>query len=80
VGRSRNAVYFNEGSQFSNGCTFEYLAGLKAGVELFDHYRAPLKLAAVINLIAAAVESLESDGISVPKLREVLAELSSFSP
>jgi hypothetical protein len=76
--RKCNAVYFNEGWQFSNGCTFEYLAGLKAGVHLFDHRGAPLELAAAINMIATAIEGLESDGFSVPKLREVLAELSSF--
>ena len=79
ISRKCNAVYFNEGWQFSNGCTFEYFAGLKAGVQLFDHCGAPLELTAAISMIAAAIERLESDGFSVPKLREVLVELSSFS-
>ena len=79
ISRKCHAVYFNEGWQFSNGCTFEYLAGLRAGVKLFDDCGVPLELAAAINRITAAVESLESDGFSVPKLREVLGELSSLS-
>jgi hypothetical protein len=79
ISRKCHAVYFNEGWQFSNGCTFEYLAGLKAGVQLFDHCGNPLELAAAIEMIATAIESLERERFSVPKLREVLAELSSFS-
>jgi hypothetical protein len=79
ISRKCNAVYFHEGWQFSNGCTFEYFAGRKAGVQLLDHCGAPLELAAAINMIAAAIASLEGDAFSVPKLRGVLAELSSFS-
>jgi hypothetical protein len=79
ISRKCHAVYFNEGWQFSNGCTFEYFAGLKAGVKLFDHCGKPLELAAAIEMIGTAIETLESDGFRVPKLREVLAELSSFS-
>ena len=78
ISRKCHAVYFNEGWKFSNGCTFEYFASLKAGVQLFDHCGKPLELAAAIEMIATAVESLERDGFRVPKLREVLSELSSF--
>jgi len=77
ISKKCHAVYFNEDWQFSNGCTFEYLAGLRAVVQLFDHRGKPLELAAATELIAWAIETLERDGFSVPKLREVLAELSS---
>ncbi|HKM65646.1 MAG TPA: hypothetical protein VJX70_00660 [Candidatus Acidoferrum sp.] len=79
ISKKCHAVYFNEGWQFSNGCTFEFLAGLKAGVLLFDHCGERLEFGAAIEMIAAAIETLESDGFRVPKLREVLAELSSLS-
>jgi uncharacterized protein DUF4406 len=70
-----HAVCFNEGWQFSNGCTFEYLAGLKAGLQLLDHRNQPLDIVAAREMIAGAIESLESDGFRAPKLHEVLAEL-----
>jgi len=80
ISKKCHAVYFNDGWQFSNGCTFEYLAGLTAGVQLFDYCGEPLKLGVAIEMIATAIEGLEKDGFSVPRLREVLAGLSSFSP
>jgi hypothetical protein len=79
ISRKCHAVYFNQAWQFSNGCTFEYLAGLNAGVPLFDHCGQRLELRAAIEMIAAAIGTLESDGFAVPKLREVLAELSLLS-
>jgi hypothetical protein len=79
ISKKCQGVYFNEAWQFSNGCTFEYLAGLKADVQRFDHCGKLLEPTAATEMIAAAIENLESDGFSVPKLREVLAELSSFS-
>jgi len=79
ISRKCHAVFFNEGWQFSNGCTFEYYAGLKAGVQLFDNCGRPLELTAAIEMIATAIEGLEADGFKVPKLREVHAELSSLS-
>ncbi len=77
ISRKCNSVYFNEGWQFSNGCTFEYLAGLKAGVQLFDHRGEPLQLPAAVEMIATAIEALEREGFSVPKLRDVLEKLGS---
>ena len=79
IARKCHSVYFNEGCQFSNGCTFEYVVSLKASVPVFDHYGNPLELSSAMRLIASAVERLEGDSFSVPKLREVLAELSSLS-
>lgn len=79
ISKKCHAVCFNEGWQFSNGCTFEYLAGLKAGIQLFDDRGRPLEPAAAKKMITAAIETLENDGFRVPKLREVLAELISFS-
>lgn len=79
IERKCHAVCFNEGWEFSNGCTFEYLAGLQAGAQLFDHCYKPLNPVLARDTISYAIETLEKDGFSVPKLREVLSELSSFS-
>lgn len=73
-----HAVYFNEAWEFSNGCTFEYLVGARAGLPLFDHSNKPLEFAAAKKMIGAAIESLEKEGLSVPKLRQVYAVLTSL--
>lgn len=74
------AVCFNQGWEFSNGCTFEYIAGLEAGAQLFDHRYKPLKPELARDTVAYAIEMLEKEGFSVPKLREALAKLTSFIP
>lgn len=78
ISRKCHAVFFNEGWQFSNGCTFEYYAGLQARVQLFDSYGKPLERTVAIEMIATAIQGLEADGFKVPKLREILAELTSL--
>ena len=74
-----SAVFFNEGWQYSNGCTFEYVVGLKAELPLFDHNGASLDTTRAITLLKAAIQDLEGDGFSVPKLRDVLDQLNHVS-
>lgn len=78
IERKCHAVCFNEGWEYSNGCTFEYLAGLQAGAQLFDHRYKPLNPVLARDTIAYAIEVLEKDGFSVPKLREGLAKLNAI--
>ena len=78
IERKCYAVSFNEGWEYSNGCTFEYLAGLKAGSQLFNHCWKSLTPAEARDTIAYAIETLEKDGFNVPKLHEVLDELNSI--
>lgn len=73
-----HAVYFNQAWEFSNGCTFEYLVGLKAGIPLLDHDNKPLEVARAKQMIGSAIGSLEKEGFSVPGLRKVYAELTSL--
>lgn len=73
-------VYFNEGWEFSNGCTFEYLVGLRADMSLFDHDKKPLELPTAKEMIGNAIKNLEEEGkegFDTPELRRVYAELSS---
>ncbi len=78
IERKCHAVCFNEGWEFSNGCTFEYLVGFKAGTQLFNQHCKPLNPVEARDAIAYAIESLEKDGFKVPKLHEVLDELNSI--
>ena len=77
IQRKCHAVYFNEGWEFSNGCTFEYLAGLKAGMPLLDHDKKLLELPTAKEMIGNAIKNLEKEGFDTPELRRVYAELSS---
>lgn len=78
IQRKCHAVYFNEGWEFSDGCTFEYLIGLKAGIPLFDHDRKKLEVGTAKEMIGRAIESLEKEGFKVPKLSNVYEELISL--
>lgn len=79
IRRKCRAVYFNQGWECSNGCTFEYLIGFKAGLgdSLFDHEGKLLDLRRAREMIGAAIESLEKEGFRVAKLQKVYAELDS---
>ncbi|MGH9428397.1 MAG: hypothetical protein ACRD2L_19090, partial [Terriglobia bacterium] len=70
-------VYFNSGWEFSNGCTLEYLVGLKAGLPLLDHENKPLDPGTAKRMIWIAIESVERDGFSAPELRTVHDQLGS---
>lgn len=75
IRRKCHTVYFNERWEYSNGSSFEFFVGVKAGLPLFDHQGKPLSVQKGRGLIATAVRELESDGFEVPKLKRVLEEL-----
>lgn len=78
ISRKCSSVFFNEGWQFSNGCTFEYLAGVESHKKLFDHTGRPLELTTAMEMIEEAVRSLKKEGFEVPALEEVLGKLTSL--
>jgi len=70
-----HAVYFNEGWEFSNGCTKEYLATFRHGLPAYDSNGHDLPVDEARRLIRNAVECLQADGFTVPELEEILAQL-----
>jgi len=70
-----NASYFNDGWQFSNGCTLEYLRSVQHGIPVFDSDGRRLPVKQARHDIAMAITELEAEGFSVPKLNEVLCQL-----
>jgi hypothetical protein len=73
-------VYFNEGWEFSNGCSFEYLVGLKARLPLLDQNNEPIRAEKAAELVRLAIEQLEQEGFGVPDLRRVYDQLTSLYP
>jgi hypothetical protein len=69
------AIYLNEAWEFSNGCTFEYLVGHRAGMPLFDRDNQPLPPQKAKQMILRAIEELEADGFEVTELRKVYESL-----
>jgi len=72
-----HSVYFNEGWEFSNGCTYEYSVALDAELGRFDHNGKQLTPSTAKALIGAAIENLQSKGFEVPDLRKVYERLGS---
>jgi len=62
IAKKCRTLYFNEGWQFSNSCTFAYLSGLKVGAKLFDHGKNTLGLDTAKKLIRGAIVRLEDYG------------------
>lgn len=63
------AVYFNEGWEQSNGCTFEFAVALESGVPTFAADYTPLAAPAGAALAAAAADDLERRGYDATRLR-----------
>jgi hypothetical protein len=63
-------VHFNENWQYSNGCTFEYMAARKAGLPTFDHSGHDLGLEEALKMIHQAMKFLAVKGIDTGKLEE----------
>lgn len=78
IQRKCHQVFYNEEWQFSNGCTFEYLVGVRIGLPLFDHDNNPLTVGLAKDMVGDAIVELEKDGFNVPRLREVWNALKSF--
>lgn len=63
-------VWFNTNWQYSNGCTFEYMAAHAAGIPTLDKEGNPLDPPQALTLIAAAIAELDAKGIDTAKLKE----------
>ena len=79
IAKKCRTLYFNEGWQFSNSCTFAYLSGLKVGAKLFDHGKNTLGLDTAKKLIRGAIVRLEDYGFDVGNLQGVFEEIRSFA-
>lgn len=66
---------FNEGWEFSNGCTMEYAAAVRKGIPRFDHLGQPLEHSEAISKIEAAIRELTACKISAHRLECHLAYL-----
>jgi len=69
------AIFFNDGWEFSDGCTFEYLVGHEEKLPLLDRAGDAIPVGRAKQLIVTAIEGLEADGFAVPKLRSVVEKL-----
>ena len=69
------AIFFNDGWEFSNGCTFEYLVGYQNEMALFDRPGDLIPPSRAKHLILSAIEDLEADSFTVPELRRVYESL-----
>ena len=61
-------IYFNEGWQYSDGCTLEFAIATKKGIPRLNHLGAQLSLAEAATLIERAIAELTQQGFSVKKL------------
>jgi hypothetical protein len=64
--------YFNEGWEYSNGCTLEYAICRRKGIPTLDHTGRELPLDAAKSLVARAASDLKARGISAPMLERNL--------
>lgn len=70
-----NAVYFNDGWEFSNGCAFEFLVARDQELPTFDTEGRPITAADGLSRLRAAIESLTLDGIDTEALARTAADL-----
>jgi hypothetical protein len=64
--------YFNEGWEYSSGCTLEYAICRRKGIPTLDHEGRDLPLAAARTRAERAVSKLRARGISAPTLERNL--------
>lgn len=69
------AVYFNDAWEYSNGCAFEFLVAIDAGLPTFDATAAPIELAAGITRIEEAIVALRTEGIDHQALLDTFQRL-----
>lgn len=65
--------YFNEGWEYSNGCTLEYAISHRKGIPVLDHLGRQLPLDDARALVARAVSDLRARSIDAPMLERNLA-------
>jgi hypothetical protein len=70
------SVFYNDGWQYSSGCTFEFAVALDANIPTFDADQRLLDAARALALIEQAARELESSGVEPVGLRrhQVLIE------
>lgn len=64
--------YFNEGWEYSNGCTLEYAISHRKGIPVLDHLGRALSLDDAEALVGRAVADLKAHGIVAPMLERNL--------
>ena len=65
-----HAAYFNDGWEYSNGCTFEFVVAQEAGVPTFDARGVPLDRGTALVLGERAVTELQASGIEPVGLQQ----------
>jgi hypothetical protein len=65
-------AYFNEGWEYSNGCTLEYAICRRKGIPTLDHRGRQLSLDDAKALVLSAVSGLKARGIEAPMLERNL--------
>lgn len=71
-------VWFNEHWQYSNGCTFEFMAATEAKLPTLDQDGNTLSVADARTLIQQAIEFLTASGIDTRKLEEHRSRLPEY--
>lgn len=74
------AAWFNEGWQYSSGCTFEFSVAIDAGLPTFDAKGQPLDYETGVAMGREAVKELESKGCETDRLRRYVARLETLTP
>lgn len=69
------AAYFNDGWEYSNGCTFEFVIACEHGIPTFDAELRPLARSDGAARIGKAAARLEATGLGVRDLRTHLDRL-----
>jgi hypothetical protein len=63
------ALHFNQGWQYSNGCTFEFAVAADARLPTYDTEGRPLDLETALALVGAAIAEIEAAGFDAANLR-----------
>lgn len=68
-------IHFNDGWEYSNGCTLEYAVGQRKGIRRLDHSGHELSPPEASRKVEQAVSELKARGISAPMLELNLARI-----
>lgn len=68
-------AHFNEGWEYSTGCTLEYAIATRKGIPRLDHLGNVLELAQAIHKAERAVSELREEGLQVSMLERNLARM-----
>lgn len=70
------AVFFNDGWQYSNGCSYEFVVAHETDLAMCDARGEPLDVAKGVELLTAAIRTLEAESFDVTVLKKNLKRLS----